>query len=137
MDLEDHQYGTAAMETRDNIKTIYGGMLMNKEIKKAIENLKWVMEEPNHRILSDESKKIIYPLAITALEAQQADRWIPISSGKLPDRELNQPKRVLITTSSGYVYEAGYIGNNIFCMEGNPIDVIAWQDMPERWKEEQ
>jgi hypothetical protein len=58
---------------------------MNKqEIEKAIELLKWVMEEPEGRILSDRSKEMVYPLAISAITQQLNNGWIPVSE-RLPE----------------------------------------------------
>jgi hypothetical protein len=67
------------------------------EIEKAISKLKsdiGVLENylnirSNYKIDNSFENELIKDLhsAITALEAQQADMWIPISSGRLPENE--------------------------------------------------
>ncbi|BCK01623.1 hypothetical protein [Anaerocolumna chitinilytica] len=111
---------------------------MNKEIEHAIEDLKWVMEEPNYRILDREDIKEIYPLAITALEAQQADRWVPLWK-KMPDNY----SEVYVTTQIGEVYHLFY-SNNQFRFGNYSSDLIChstidWMPfyIPKPWKEEQ
>lgn len=89
-------------------------------------------------------------LAISALEAQQADRWITVSSGRLPECEYGyESKNVLYqlkntgTIESGYYGSGGKLRDRYFrhlrdSSEGVDIsDVIAWKNMPEPWKEEQ
>jgi hypothetical protein len=109
---------------------------MNKEIEKAIESLK------NNRYFDEGVKD----LAITALEAQQADAWIPVSSGLLP--ECDDDVRVTYKTydpwENKYEYQVGigYRRRNFpdeWMLTGrgaNVINVIAWKPIDEPWKED-
>ena len=93
---------------------------MNK-IKQAIDHLTML------RRLDSGEKKGIYDTAISALERQQADAWIPISSGKLPDKEgdylvYDENKQITIE----YFYKNKDTGwcNPYFTTD---YDVIAWK----------
>lgn len=119
---------------------------MNIEIEKAIEQLKSLKEiclycEDGHEppLVAIELSKV-YDLAITALESQQADMWIPISSGELPGCEYGcESKQVLYQLKNTGTIETGYFGcggkirDKYFrhlrdSSEGVDIsDVIAWK----------
>lgn len=108
---------------------------MNKqEIEKAIELLKWVMEEPNHRMISDRSKERVYNIAISALQQQLTNGWIPVASGRLPE----DGKKLLVDDGDG-VFRGTY-GNGywwLYLKEGLRLSysVIAWQPLAEPYKE--
>jgi guanyl-specific ribonuclease Sa len=118
---------------------------MNKEIEKAIEELKSLKgiclyaEAGQQPTLAAIELAKVYDLSITALEAQQADKWIPISSGRIPD-EYTQ---VYVTTSTGGPFHLFYSNNEYRFgnYSGDPIigTVIAWMPfyIPKPWKEEQ
>jgi hypothetical protein len=100
--------------------------------QEAINSLKNIIEYWSCRPTEVEAAK----LAITALEAQQADIWIPISSGKLPDKEgdylvYDENKQITIE----YFYKSKDTGwsNPYFTTD---YDVIAWKPIAP-YKEEQ
>lgn len=117
---------------------------MNKEIEKAIETLK----NTEHYIKFDyEYLEIETPLktaidlAISALEAQQADRWIPVS-------DHNPEETGHYTVTVKYIKDGEKQVDRIF-FAGKELDNSGWRDTYERyrkivawktdepWKEEQ
>lgn len=108
---------------------------MNKEIEKAIEFIKDLMSEKKDDIMYNDK---IGRTILTALEAQQADMWIPIS-----DRMPDNFSEVYVTTKSRETYHVFY-SNNQFRFGNYSSDLIcrsaiAWMPfyLPEPWKEEQ
>lgn len=84
--------------------------------------------------------------AITALEAQKDDMWIPISSGKLPELGIN----VKVTWRTHDIFEhtnedeteiayrsINYPYDWTLSRSNQRINVIAWKPLDEPWKEEQ
>lgn len=83
--------------------------------------------------------------AIAALEAQQVDRWIPITSGRLPEEKINPLTgdycEYECTADFG---EAGIdiryykFGRGHWYVNGDCLDkyVTAWRVRPEPWKKE-
>lgn len=85
-------------------------------------------------------------LAISVLEAQQADMWIPMSSGKLSD-SIGETVLLTVKTDRGISHGNGsidiaYLRNNekrIFYGTTEQYsfdDVIAWKLLPTPYKEE-
>lgn len=130
---------------------------MNKEIEKAIEELKALRgiclyaEDGQQPSLKAIELAKVYDLAISTLEAQQADRWIPVEHG-LPLHRYNEhgepieyivmirratEPTTLSIDSHGKWYDA--MGNyyNIASLMSYEWDVVAWHEMPTPWKEEQ
>lgn len=117
---------------------------MNKEIEKAIKCL-----EDN--FVSLEDWKWFKNTCITALEAQQDDRWIPVEHG-LPLHRYNEhgepieyivmirratEPTTLSIDSHGKWYDAMGHYYNISSLMSYEWDVVAWHEMPTPWKEEQ
>ena len=77
-------------------------------------------------------------LAISALEKQEKDRWIPVTE-RLPELDTD----VLITDQYGDVWQATYIewcGIERFVSAEESItieDVVAWRPLPEAYKAEE
>jgi hypothetical protein len=81
--------------------------------------------------------------AISALQQQLTGGWIPVSSGIYPKEIL---QRVLATLKNEMVLEVWYISNEFKHHETIPggglkkvsefNPVVAWQPLPEPWKEE-
>jgi hypothetical protein len=120
---------------------------MKKEIEKAIEFIK------PYAVSSGFSaeEKGYFKAAITALEAQQADSWIPVEC-RLPTHRYNEngepieyivmirrakEPTTLSIDSNGTWYDAMGHYYNIPSLMSYEWDVIAWHEMPEPWKEEQ
>ncbi len=97
------------------------------EIEKAIKHLTML------RRLDSGEKKHLYDIAVSALEAQQADRWIPCK-----DRLPEEDGMYLITSDVLGKLEIQYCFYQInikrFICNGK---AVAWQPLPEPWKEEQ
>jgi hypothetical protein len=85
-------------------------------------------------------------ILITALEAQQADMWIPVTSGKLPEiginvkltwrvhdifEHTNEDETEIAYRSVHYPYDWTLSRSN------QRINVTAWKPLDEPWKEEQ
>jgi len=77
-------------------------------------------------------------MAISALEQQLNNRWIPVSE-RLPEKY----GRYLVTTVYGEVKESEFdlgkwwqINNSTISLKWKeePIKVVAWQPLPEPWK---
>ena len=112
---------------------------MNKqEIEKAIETLedmKGVFDTRSHKQYSLSA----LDLAISALEKQLNNGWIPVSE------RLPKEGRYLVTTAYGEVKESEFDlkkwwqidnGKISLAWEEEPIKVVAWQSLPEPWKGE-
>jgi hypothetical protein len=123
---------------------------MNKEIEKAIEIL--ITEKKRQYDLLDsiptksrERAKDICNMikacefAITALEAQQADMWIPVSE-RLPNKAGTYICTVKWEDNSYGTYPVwwhnGIRTDRIWDLDGNNVNVIAWKTLDEPWKEE-
>jgi len=102
-----------------------------QEIEKAISHLTMLCK------LDGKSKQPFYELAISALTQQLNNGWIPVSE-RLPDKggyylvgTRYETPRVMI----GFYYAELKIWN--YWMSQLPIQsVIAWQPLPEPYKEE-
>ena len=93
--------------------------------------------------VSAEEEREAMLLAISALEKQEQDRWIPVTE-RLP--ELNE--EVLVTNGDGIVYHAEYQSNFIdefwdelaFVAVVNSATIYgvkAWRPLPEPYTEEE
>ena len=88
-------------------------------------------------IYTDEAKEA-FNMAISALEKQEQDRWIPVTE-RLPELDTD----VLITDQYGNVWQATYVdwcGIERFVSAEESItleDVIAWRPLPEPYTEEE
>jgi hypothetical protein len=113
-------------------------MRMNKqEIEKAIYELgKFATGETYDTEYTDLS---IFDLAISALEQQLTNGWIPVSE-RLPEEG-----RYLVTTVYGEVKESKFdlekwwqIDNSTISLawEEEPIKVVAWQPLPEPYRDD-
>ncbi|MDF2608970.1 MAG: hypothetical protein K0R92_444 [Lachnospiraceae bacterium] len=117
---------------------------MNKEIEKAIEFIKAYSVSSGFNT----EEKGYFKTAITALEAQKDDRWIPISSGRVPvgkeyevidaDGDILH-KHVACTTDDcdnpvviGFYQDGDWFTASTYDL----INVKAWRPL-EPWKEEQ
>ena len=99
--------------------------------EKAIEILENIDIEANNGY-SEEDVKHAYLMGILALKQQLNNGWIPCSE-RLPDNKVN----VLITKESGTV-KVGFcnVNYNEWREDGYLIcPPIAWQPLPERYKE--
>ena len=107
------------------------------EIEKVIEVLKntehYIKFDYEYLEIETPLKKAI-DLAITALEAQKADMWIPISSN-LPEIE----DEYIVTLENGDVDFDIFNGGKWTFWNGIKygMKVIAWREKPKPWKEEQ
>ena len=87
---------------------------------------------------SAEEEKEAMQTAISALEKQEADRWIPVTE-RLPELDTD----VLITDQYGDVCKANYVdwcGIERFVSAEESITlegVIAWKPLPEPYTEEE
>ncbi|MDF2804438.1 MAG: hypothetical protein K0S61_4343 [Anaerocolumna sp.] len=119
-----------------------GGRGMNKEIEKAID---FITPYAVSGGFSAEEKGY-FKAAITALEAHQADRWIPVTSGRLPELGLN----VKVTWRTHDVFEhtnedeteIAYRNVNFphdwtLSRSNQRVNVVAWKSLDEPWEEEQ
>lgn len=118
---------------------------MNKEIEKAINYLKFLKEKNN-----TPSIDIKLTTAITALEAQKDDMWIPVTE-RFPEEDFQYYIVTMKKSDNRYVVEyclykqcdkKFYLvadGNDELnqAWEEQAKDVIAWKNCPEPWKEEQ
>ena len=111
---------------------------MNKQkIKKAIcvmENLKYLLID----VLGNKNNEKEFDVAIEMLEKQLTNGWIPVSE------RLPKEGRYLVTTAYGEVKESEFdlkkwwqIDNSTISLEWEeePIKVVAWQPLPEPYKE--
>lgn len=123
---------------------------MNKqEIEKAIDFVKDLMNEKTDDIMYNNK---IGQTILSALEAQQADAWIPITE-RCPDKKGYYLTTYREWTDGEYLpkYDDTYIRilryqNAVFKMPVNcdkkaeddtHREVIAWKPLPEPYKEEQ
>ena len=92
-----------------------------------------------------------YDTILSAIEAQQAGRWIPVEQG-LPTRRFNEQGEpvehivmirrateptTLSIDGNGTWYEPMACYYNIPSLASYEFDVVAWRNMPEPYKEEQ
>jgi hypothetical protein len=81
--------------------------------------------------------KRMFGIAISALEKQEQDRWVPVTE-RLPELDTD----VLVTDQYGNVWQAAYVewcGIERFVSAEESItleDVIAWKPLPEAYKAE-
>lgn len=115
------------------------------EIEKAIDCLKGnlggfeqlLKSQPDSPVRGNIENQIdSLKTAITALEAQQADRWIPVTK-RLPE-DRGYPPVICCNveddwTDAAIVSENGHFIN----CEGEIIRPTHWIPLPEPWKEEQ
>ncbi len=102
-------------------------------IERAINFLEYIKKN----IPSLSAYEIPINTAITALEAQQADRWIPITSGVLPE-DRGYPPVICCNTEDKWT-DAAFVsthGHFINC-EGVIIHPTHWKPLPISFKEEQ
>lgn len=105
----------------------------------AIENLKgcvvsYELDEhgrPNGNVTADLTMEIIN-LAISALEKQEQDRWIPCDE-RLPEKEGCYLVTVKNDHKRKYSKTAWYSGDGWFARQ----DIIAWRLTPEPYTEEE
>ena len=122
------------------------------DIEKVIKILKDANRNPNNYISTcgccmpsenlcfDNQLSMAVCMAISALEHQLTDGWIPVSE-RLPEEN----SRVMICNSNGFVNLAeykNYFGSMKYLQYDNVMgswhaysEVIAWQPLPEPWKE--
>jgi hypothetical protein len=108
---------------------------MNKEIEKAIEFIK-----PYTVSSGFAEEKGYFKAAITALEAQQSDAWIPVTE-RLPEPYKN----ILAWVDYGGTEcfdlccadDKGEIVRFNLHQHQDVKRLIAWRVLPEPWKEEQ
>lgn len=117
---------------------------MNKEIEKAISVLKELQNTGHKKFEVVRGTCYAYieiQPVLTALEAQQADRWIPITEN-LP----TNCQRLIVCNKSGNMYLSRFRNNEFVDIEYNPFntcqentisEVNAWKPIGEPWKEEQ
>lgn len=103
--------------------------------QEAIDSLKNIIEYWTYKPTEVEACK----LAISALEKQLTNGWIPVSSGKMPEFDTN----CLVTADNGEVWTSKFYGYGEECQgfreypdgvwEINQceLEVIAWQHLPE------
>lgn len=116
---------------------------MNKEIEMALRYFK----ERKMMCLTD-STQHYEDLAISALEAQQADTWIPVSSGRTPEIPQNWiddgfNRVAILATSDGedmsvirwYDIEVNYFFKDYDSLESVDYGISAWKTLDEPWKE--
>ena len=111
---------------------------MNKqEIEKAISHLKMLQK------LDARYSKKLYDTAITALEHQLTNMWIPVSK-RLPTHEeyLKDDGRFIVTDGNRR-YQAWFdIYDGYFAIPKSRDEILSkdkcvthWQPLPEPWKE--
>ena len=103
------------------------------EIEKTIKHLTML------RRLDSGEKKHLYDLAISALEAQQVDMWIPITW--LCEETYPEPFKEVIFTDGDYIYIGCCDSDGKWTSTNqensiNVYDVKAWKPLPEPYKEE-
>jgi hypothetical protein len=111
------------------------------EIEKAIEYAKrWLnvlLEEPYVDVMAVRT----LTASISALEAQQADRWISVT-----ERMPTNCQRLIACNKSGNLYLSRFIDNEFIDIEYNAFndnqentigDVVKWKPITTYWKEEQ
>lgn len=105
--------------------------------QEAIEILKSIYPSPRE-IKTGEYDHVADALddAITALEAQQADMWIPVT-----ERMPSKAEEVIACSKEGIIV-MGYIKqgiNRVICsnLPFVTYDIVAWKPLDEPWKEEQ
>lgn len=82
-------------------------------------------------------------LAISALEAQQADAWIPVSPGNMPDdrTEVDVTIREKANEVGGYRYytSTAWMQDGTWVFKQNQYEpvIIAWKHRTGPWNEEQ
>ena len=125
---------------------------MNKqEIEKAIGIInrdihqfkKLLIEQPNSPVRDRiESEIFAYEVAISALEHQLTDMWIPVSE-RMPEFDQN----CLVTADDEEIYTSKFYGYGEECQgfreypdgvwEINQceLEALAWRPLPEPWKE--
>lgn len=102
---------------------------MNKQ--EAIDSLECFRRNTAH-ILGDNDEKVktIETCMMLVREAEETERWIPVSE-RLPE-ELTT---VLITDKDGDVFLATFIEVINGCAEWTTDGIIAWMPLPEPYKE--
>ena len=111
---------------------------MNKQIEELIQRLK----EPDYQFYGCELCKSEAELAISALEKQLNNGWIPVSK-KMPEFDQN----CLVTTDTEEVFTSKFFGygeeyqgyreypEGVWEINQCDLEVIAWQSLPEPYKE--
>lgn len=113
---------------------------MMNDIEKAIDILNQDICYIGHRFTRDEYDKAVQT-AIAAIEAQQADRWIPISDETNP-KESDIYLLTFEENGNRYVERFYYSRINGWMMpvywqdEGHIDKLIAWKSLPEPYKEQ-
>ena len=81
---------------------------------------------------NDEKVKTIETCVMLVQEAEEAEKWIPVS-------EANPEKcDYYLVTDSGLVGEAYYDSDRRWWADGNKLkDVTAWMPLPEAFKEDE
>lgn len=103
------------------------------ENREAIKYINWMRD----KFITDKPLEAC-DLAISALEKQEQDRWIPVTE-RLPELDTD----VLITDQYGDVWQATYIdwcGDERFVTAEESITievVVAWRPLPEAYKAEE
>ena len=98
--------------------------------------LEWLKNRRDNTPMAGAKK--MFTIAISALEKQEKDRWIPVTE-RLPELGVD----VLITDEYGDVLQATYtewLGSESFISAEESIiieDVIAWRPLPEAYTEEE
>lgn len=98
------------------------------EIKKAIDYFYKKME---NGLIENDEQQISYEVALSALEKQINNGWIPCSE-RLP----KQDEEVLITDATGHVRLMWIVGDR-FENIGNSVEfdfVVAWQHLPQPYE---
>lgn len=124
-------------------------------VEETIENLKILRDSLGNRLLREnidgrgkqdkEENDFDFNRAITALEAQQADMWIPISSGIVPETNDGDWAVFVIpgifTTGSTRITARYFKGHGIKQEDGWTDKQVAkathWMPLTTPWKEEQ
>jgi hypothetical protein len=120
----------------EGLQSMYNQILRMNNIVTAIEYLK----NNSHKMLEKNNNYAVQSvkMAIDALESQLTNGWIPVTE-RLPEEG-----RYLVTTVYGEVKESEFgsqkwwqIDNSMISLvwEEEPSKVVAWQPLPEPYKE--
>ena len=100
-----------------------------REAIELLKNMKWSITTKFNAVNS--STKAL-DMAISALEKQEADRWIPVTE-RLPEKEGCYLVTVKNDHERRYSKTAWYSGDGWFARQ----DIIAWRLTPEPYTEEE
>jgi hypothetical protein len=102
------------------------------ELLPQMRDSEWITALGQKTALYTDEAKEAFNMAISALEKQEEDRWIPVTE-RLPEKEGCYLVTVKNDHERRYSKTAWYSGDGWFARQ----DIIAWRPLPEPYTEEE